>query len=314
MKKNILVIVFTLLLVPFLMAQSEIENPGFEDWEEVGLGPDIIEPVNWSTVKTSDDPFISNLAPVTLERSTDAHSGQYSIKLTNTNTLGIPVVGTICNGQYHAVLQIEEAYSFTNPDDPQWNTPFTARPDSIAFWLKSFPMEGDTLQFQALLHVDDAQIPVTPETESNWVGYTRADLPGTYENWTRIALAFDYYDERTPDYLFMILASGNGTTPIDGSVAYYDDLEMIGGDLAIHDNPLDRVDIYHNSGTLVLKNMPEELIKNANIEIVDLAGRLIWQSEINSNVISLAQANKMEGLYIVKIRTSKYNVSRKIYF
>lgn len=316
MKRNILVIVFALLLVPFLMAQSEIENPGFEYWEDESAGSvEFIEPVDWSSTKTSDDPNISALVPFNWERSEDAHSGQYCLKLYNTTALGsIPVVGTLCNGQYHALIQTELAYSFTNQEDPKWNTPFTARPDSIAFWLKYFPAEGDTLQFQALLHVDDCTLPPNAENENNQVGYTRCDLPGTYEEWTRIALAFEYFDDRTPEYLLMILTSGNGTTSINGSYAYYDDLEMIGGDLSIPDNPLDRVDIYHNNGSLVLENIPDDLIKNANIEIIDLAGRLIWQSEINSNVVDLNLAQRLEGLYIVKIGTSKYTVSHKIYF
>ncbi len=316
MKRNILIIVFALLFVPFLIAQNQIENPGFEEWEdEVAGTTEFIEPVNWSTVKTSDNPDLSELVPFNWEQSEDAHSGQYCIKLYNTSALGgIPVVGTLCNGQYHPNIQTHLAYSYTNQADPKWNTPFTARPDSIAFWLKYFPEEGDTLQFQALLHVDDCTLPPNDENEGNQVAYTRCDLPGTYENWTRIALAFDYFDDRTPEYLLMILTSGNGTTSIEGSVAYYDDLEIIGGEQAIHDNPLNSVDIYYSNGTLYIRNMPEDLIKNANIELVDLAGRIIWQSEINSNVVSMTQTHKLEGLYIVKIRTSKYNVSRKIYF
>ena len=60
--------------------------------------------------------------------------------------------------------------------------------------------------------------------------------------------------------------------------------------------------------------MPEDLMKNADLELVDLAGRVIWQCEINSGIVNLNQVNRLKGLYIVKIRTSKYNVSRKIYF
>ena len=313
MKRNLLIIICLLFFVPFLISQ-QIENPGFEDWEEVGLGPDIIEPVNWSTVKTSDDPTISGLAPITWEKSTDAHSGQYSIKLFNTSTLGIPVVGTVSNGQYHPNLNTELAYVFTNLTDPEWNTPFTTRPDSIAFWLKFFPMEGDTLQFQALLHVGDATIPKTPENEGNWVGYTRADLPGTYENWTRIALAFDYFDNRTPEYLLMILTSGNGTTSIDGSYAFYDDMEIIGGEQAIHDNPLDQIDIYVTGKTLHIRNLPEDLIKHSNLEILDITGRLVWQGKIHSDKVSLAPINILNGMYIVKISSTEYIISRKIYF
>lgn len=314
MKKLILLSTIFSLILLALNAQNIIENPGFEDWEEVGLGSEIIEPVNWSTIKTSDDPFISGLTPINWELSTDAHSGQYSVKLFNTSTLGIPVVGTLCNGQYHALLETELAYSFTNPDDPQWHTPFTARPDSIAFWLKYFPMAGDTLQFQALLHVDDCTLPPNPENEGNQVAYTRADLPDTYENWTRIALAFDYFDNRTPDYLLMILTSGNGTTSIDGSIAYYDDLEMIGGQQAINDNPLDQVEVFVSGQTLNIKNLSEDLIKDSHVEIIDLIGRPVWQSEIHSNKVSLESTYNLSGMYLVKISSDNYVISRKIYF
>ncbi len=316
MKRNLLLVTCTIFIVPLIMAQQHIENPGFEDWETEMAGTvEFEEPVNWSTIKTSDNPTLTGLMPFNWERSEDAHSGQYSIKLYNTSALGtIPVVGTLCNGQYHALIQTNLAYSFTNQNDPKWNTPFTARPDSIAFWLKYFPMEGDTLQFQALLHVDDCTLPPNSENEGNRVAYTRCDLPGTYEEWTRIALAFDYFDDRTPEYLLMILTSGNGTTSIEGSVAYYDDLEVIGGDLAIHDNPLDQVDIHVSGNTVLLNNMPKDLFKQTNLEIFDLTGRSVWRTGINSNKVELSTSKNLNGMYIIKITSSDYIISRKVYF
>ena len=74
MKRNILVIICLTFFVPFLTAQ-QIENPGFEDWEVIAGPPDFTEPVNWSTIKTSDNPAISGLSPFNWERSEDAHNG-----------------------------------------------------------------------------------------------------------------------------------------------------------------------------------------------------------------------------------------------
>ncbi len=316
MKRNILVIICLLFIVPFLMAQ-QIENPGFEEWEVVIAGPpDIIEPVNWSSIKTSDDPVLSGLAPITFEQSTDAHSGQYAIKLFNVylSIIGSAVAGTMCNGQYHADPNPDLGYAFTNPTDPQWNTPFTSRPDGIAFWMKFFPVGDDTLQFQALLHVAEGTLPPKPANEANQVAYTRADIGGTHENWTRIAIPFNYFDERTPEYLLLILTSGNGTTPIEGSYALFDDLEIIDDWQAIHDNPLDQVGIYVIEKTLYIKNLPEDLIKHSNLEILDLTGRLVWQSKIHSNKVSLAPTNILNGIYIVKISSADHVISRKIYF
>jgi hypothetical protein len=312
MKSILILIVFLISFIPFILAQ-QIENPGFEDWEEVGLGPDIIEPVNWSTIKTSDNPTISGLAPITWERSTDAHNGQYSVKLHNTSTLGIPVSGTMSNGQYHPNLNTELAYAFTNTADPQWNTPFTSRPDSIAFWMKWFPDGNDTLQFQALLHVDEATLPPKPENEANRVAYTRADIGGTFENWTRIALTFDYFDSRTPEYILMIITSGNGTTPNVGSYAFYDDLEIIEGDQAIYENPLEQVGVFFSSNTLHISNLSEDLMMHSTLKIFDIVGRLLWQSKIHSDKISLEPTLNFNGIYLVKISSDDYDISRKIY-
>ncbi len=311
MKKKLLVILSLISFIPFLMAQ-QIENPGFEDWEEVGLGTEIIEPIDWSTIKTSDDPTISSLAPITWERSTDAHSGQYSVRLHNTSTLGIPVSGTMSNGQYHPNLNTELAYVFTNTADPRWNTPYTSRPDSIAFWVKWFPDDDDTLQFQALLHVDEATLPPKLENLPNQVAYTRADIGDTLENWTRVALAFNYYDNRTPEYLLIIITSGNGTTPNIGSYAFYDDIEIISGQ-AIQDNPLEQVSVYFEKNTIHIRNLSEDLRKQSTLEIIDLIGKPLWHCNIHSNQISVDPTLNLDGIFILKISSDNYVISRKIY-
>lgn len=312
MGKRILLLIVNVLFWTFLFSQ-QVENPGFEDWEEVGLGPDIIEPVNWSTIKTSDNPTISGLAPITWERSSEAHSGQYSVKLHNTSTLGIPVSGTMSNGQYHPNLNTELAWVFTNTTDPRWNTPYTSRPDSIAFWVKFFPDGNDTLQFQALLHVDEATLPPKPENIPNQVAYTRADIGETLENWTRVSLAFEYFDNRTPEYLLIIITSGNGTTPNDGSYAFYDDLEIIDDGQSIHENPLEQVTVYFESNTLHISNLSEDLRKQSTLEIYNLDGRSLWRSKIQSDEISLEPRLDLNGIYIVKINSDDFVISRKIY-
>jgi len=311
MEKKILITIWICLSFSFSFSQ-QVENGGFEDWEEVGLGTEIIEPIEWSTIKTSDDPTISSLAPITWERSTEAHSGQYSVRLHNTSTLGIPVSGTMSNGQYHPNLNTELAYVYTNTADPRWNTPYTSRPDSIAFWVKWFPDDDDTLQFQALLHVDEATLPPKPENLPNQVAYTRADIGETIENWTRVALAFEYYDNRTPEYLLIIITSGNGTTPNVGSYAFYDDIEIISGQ-AIQDNPLEQVSIYFENNTVHILNLSEDIMKQSTLEIIDLAGRPIWHSKIHSNEITIEPTFNLDGIYLLKISTADNVISRKIY-
>jgi hypothetical protein len=312
MKRILSTIISLLFFISFGLAQ-EIENPGFEEWEEVGLGPDIMEPVNWSTLKTSDDPDLSDFGPQVWEKSTDAHSGEYSVKLFNTNIISIQVPGTITNGRLHPNLNPELAYAYTDTTDARWNTPFTSRPDSIVFWMKFFPEENDTLQFQALLHVGACSLPPEFINPENQVGYTRTDLGGTYENWTRIALAFEYFDDRDPEYLLMILTSGNGTNSITGSYGYFDDIEIIEGAQSITENPLDRINITTSRDLLIIQRLPEDLNKDATIEIIDIAGRKIMHANLISDRISIAHLDIENGIYLVKIQSSSFITCRKLY-
>ena len=73
MKRYILTTI-SLVIISFLVfGQQQVENPGFEEWEVVVSGPpDIIEPVNWSTIKTGDDPNIVPFTPITWERTTES--------------------------------------------------------------------------------------------------------------------------------------------------------------------------------------------------------------------------------------------------
>ena len=146
----------------------------------------------------------------------------------------------------------------------------------------------------------------------NQVAYTRADLFGPYEEWTRISLAFDYYDERIPEYLLMIITSGNGTTPIDGSIAYYDDLEIIYIQ-SIEDNPFSNTDIYYSNGTLMLRNFPNDYLSDASVELIDVTGRQLWQNQIYSTEIPFNNINLNSGLYIVRITSDKHSFSHKLY-
>jgi len=311
MKRYILTTISLAIISLLAFGQQQVENPGFEEWEEVGLGPDILEPVDWSTIKTSDDPTLSGLAPVTWERVTESHSGEYAVKLFNVSVLGIAAVGTMCNGRYHPDLDIEVAYSYTDPEDPQWNTPFTSRPDSISFWMKFFPEGDDTLQFKAMLHVDSYSQPPFFNPE-NRVAIAQKGIGGTFEEWTRISVPFEYDDDRTPEYILIIITSGNNTTPNIGSYAYYDDLEVIYIQ-SVDDNPLGNTNIYYANGKLMLHNFPVDYLNDASVELVDITGRKLWQDQIYSTEIPINNLKLNSGLYIVRLTSDKYSFSSKLY-
>ena len=75
-------IIFALLIINGTLSQ-QLENSGFEQWENVGTGEE--EPLSWSSTKTSDNSSLNGLAPQVISRTTDAHSGSYAAKLINKN-------------------------------------------------------------------------------------------------------------------------------------------------------------------------------------------------------------------------------------
>ena len=91
MMKN-LHIIFALLIIKGTLAQ-QLENSGFEQWENVGTGEE--EPLSWSSTKTSDNSSLNGLAPQVISRTTDAHTGTYAAKLVNKN---VPFVNIVANG------------------------------------------------------------------------------------------------------------------------------------------------------------------------------------------------------------------------
>ena len=136
-----------------------MENPGFEYWEEIGFGPDTLEPVEWNSLKTSDGgEFINNVIPVVWYRSTDAHSGMYSVKLVNSPIAGLVAPGTLTNGRVHATLPPSDAYVYTIDSMPEFSTPFTDMPDSLQIWAKFFPDSSDIAHVIVILHTDTAKI------------------------------------------------------------------------------------------------------------------------------------------------------------
>jgi len=91
--KQFLLIGILFFAVAFSLVAQQLSNPGFEAWEDAGTVAD--EPVKWSSIKTSDaGDFINNFAPVVWGQSADAHSGSYSLELTNVMSI-VLATGTI---------------------------------------------------------------------------------------------------------------------------------------------------------------------------------------------------------------------------
>jgi len=207
-------------------AQQQILNSGFETWQNVGTGTE--EPEEWSSIKTSDGgTFINNFAPQVCWRSDDAHTGSYSV---NVRTVTSPIGaanGIVTCGRVHAELNPANGRVFTVDNDPQWHQAMTDRPDSLVGWYKTTVETGDHPRVEAIVHTGAASMPENG-TLPNWVARARFDAPSiTLGEWTRFSVPFNYYSGATPQYLLMVMASGDSLLSQVGTQSWYDDVALI---------------------------------------------------------------------------------------
>jgi len=312
MKQTLLFGILAIFLTSSLSAQ-QFENASFENWEDAGTVKE--EPVNWSSIKTSDGgTLVNNAAPVVWWQSDDAHTGNYSVELANVLTLGtIIATGTLTSGRIHASFTIEDSYSFTDPLEEQWSSPLTQRPDSVALWVKYFPLGNDTARCQFAIHTGDGSIPPTPQNEANRIAYAEINITETIDTWTRVSAPFTYFNENTPEYILSIITAGAGWNPIEGSMARYDDLELIYNPSGIGDEAKAEAYIYSVENTIFLDKLPQNSLLNASIDIMNLNGQLIHSASLSSNTISLDNGKFTQGLYMVRVYGNNIDITEKVF-
>ena len=312
MKKH-LFLVAGIIALPFVIFSQQIENSGFELWEDVGTVVD--EPVDWSSIKTCDQQSIANAAPVTFERSDDAHSGNYSLKLYNVSAFGLVATGALTNGRFHAEFDLDASYSYTDTLDSRWNMQIGARPDSLAGWFKYFPSDNDKAQFKVILHVDECKLPENG-TQGNWIGMAVFQTqPGvTYENWTRFSVPFDYFSEDKPEFLLCVINSGDSTAAYEGSYMLADDLELIYSTSAGITETVTQTDFMIISGRNASIFMNDEDVPaGSQFKVVDLGGKSLYSKEVSGKeVISLPGALST-GVFLAILDTGRKRYVQKFY-
>ncbi|MCB2220554.1 MAG: T9SS type A sorting domain-containing protein [Bacteroidetes bacterium] len=314
MKKKIITTVFfaflCMIISTSLIAQQQVENPGFELWEEIGFGPDTLEPVDWSSLKSSDGGSVINEAiPVVWEQSTDAHSGMYSIKLINMEILTLVAPGTLTNGRVHAAVPPTDAYVYTIKEDPQWHTPFTDSPDSLRLWAKYFPQSGDIAHVIAILHKDTAKI-ADPDM-FNWIAAANLDFPTEVNEWTEFSVPFVYLSNETPEYILFAIYAGDAQASQLGSILYLDDIEMVYHTTGHPEIIQQKPEVYFAGDELVIKSSDAN-ITPLRIELYDLTGKMIFNERLMNAGHFRLNTNLPAGLYQCRILGPKQNHSFKL--
>lgn len=264
MRKTILLYFISLSAIGF--SQTQLENPGFEGtWENVSGAED--EPYDWSSLKTAD--ALAALAPVVaFQEATNPHSGTRCIRLQNVTSFGVVANGLLTNGRVHADFDPALGYIFTNTTDPQWNTPFTNRPDSLVGWFRYDPSGSDKGKIEIITHTapPQGQLPAATYPMAHWVSRARYDVTtDSPSTWVRFSVPFHYYSTSSPQYILAVLSSGDSTVAVDGSIMWVDDLELIYNPNLVSVTPpaTQNIDISTNGAMLTVNATPNAAVTSA---------------------------------------------------
>jgi hypothetical protein len=301
---------FTLIFV-FLINLSyaqQIENPGFETWEGSGA---TLEPVNWSSLKTSDNSTLAGQAPVVLTQDT-GRDGGFSVKLENKSVFGIVANGILTNGRVHADLNPANGYVFTDASDARWNTPLTSRPDSIVGWYKYQPASSngnlDKGKVEVLLHkTGDGRMPETTSTAANTIAKARFDMVQPAATWVRFSVPFNYVSQDNPEYILIILTSGDSTSAINGSIAWFDDLQLIYNEPVATPKPIQKeFSIAQINASLRIR----DIAIGSQYEIYNALGQPIVSGTAKQETMYIDVP--MTGVYFVRVSNAAAVLTKKI--
>ena len=314
MKKYLVAWIAATFILVLSQAQDQLENPGFEMWDDILIGGNdtIREPVDWSSLKSSDDPALNPLAPVVCKRSTDAHNSNYSVKLTNVLTL-VVANGVVTSGRVHPNLNTSLAFMYTDTADGKWNTPFTSRPDSITGWFKYAPQTGDTLEVRTILHRGYGKEPDTTYLGNRIAQSHFRSGVNTGIQWIRFSAPFIYYNNQTPQFILVILNSGNGFNPIPGSVAWFDDLEMIyNSTYESRVNPATSSEYIYALGNQYIVIRGSQPGRYTSSSITDITGRIVWSGPVTSDRIDIGNVSLKRGIFLVSLARKDLILTQKI--
>jgi hypothetical protein len=313
--KKVLPLAFSALLFSIgISAQEQFENPGFEVWEDILASEQdtIREPVDWSSLKTSDNPQLSSLSPDVCKRSNNAHTGKYSLELSNVKSF-LVVNGVATNGRMHPDLNTTQSYMFTDTLDDQWHTPFTARPDSITGWYNYSPQDIDTFQIKVVLHHGFGKQP-DPDFAMNWIAMAEFRSPRDTEGeWLRFSAPFSYFSEENPEYVLAVLNSGAGFQAVAGSVLLLDDLELIYNSpqsLDVRTSSPEGLIYVAEGRQLGLQDLDHT--KYHTVRIHDMAGKQVWKGKLRSDKVDITSAQLKPGIYLVNLYGESQVFAQKI--
>lgn len=319
MKKIILSVAILIAITTKVNAQQQLPNNGFESWTDA-------LPTNYYDNKKGNS--TAQLGPATASKSTDAHSGSFSVLIETKDFVLAKINGNLTSGYVNAPSTNKaDGYIGTHEHGNSNNVrriDFTDRPDSLVGWFKYTPANDadEKGKVTVVLHKGHFHDPETPvngnhdDLSANRIGTaTFITENQTYSSWTRFSVPFNYVSSDNPEYiLFTTTSSNNQMTNKAGSKLWLDDIELIYNEVSVKTTPTDDFLIF-NKGNEVFVDFTDVNVAGVELSILDMAGKKVASSKLNANAINyLTIPQATTGVYLYQITGNGINKTGKLMF
>ncbi len=307
--KKIYFIFSLILLVMSSSLQAQVVNGNFEI-----VKPNFL-PSNWGMNFTQEVAIDTNTGQVVGDNilytwcipsmvyvSTEAHSGQYAMEISNafnsTQNVVIPGSATI--------------FSDETQDFPGWNAGVPLSPQAniqtLGFYYKFLPAGNDVAQ--ANISVFDAN--------GNEIGKTHVDIMGTNNQFQYVYSYVNFTSNTTPAHMTISFTmQKEGSTPTFGSrllidqvVTNFQSLEVIGSQ-----NSNTSFTVYPTlADNEINVSLPNQAEGQINYKIINTQGSVVIEnSELNASnyTYSMDVSNLSSGVYFLQIESNLEKVVKK---
>ncbi len=293
-----LLLLLLLLISAFLHAQ--IPNSGFENWSP---NQACLRPLGWNSVYSE---FDSSGTYCPVQRSDDHFPegvGQYSLRISNDTA--------IWHSGTEPASWLGWGILFSSHFNDRPLFPVEGRPKSLCGYYRFLPENGDTLNLRAFLYNNGQEIAMA---------HFRSDQPAP--EWTPFRVYFNDTTYAQADSGRITLSSANepkdgSLGPLGNSVLWIDNISFDELVTAMKEqiSQNGKVEVFQEVGScqLVLKRDNKQTTGKAEIQILDLQGRLEQESTWNSGETEYRIKNPdNSNPHFIRYKKGKFQLTKLI--
>ncbi len=294
MKKNI----FTLIIGSCITvsAFAQIPNNGFENWTSMGSYND---PDNWDQLNS----MTSSMSIYTCTKGTPGNPGASYLKLTSKTVSGMGVVPGV------AVSGVIDMVTYK----PKSGFAYSQRPLSLTGSWQYMPSGSD----QGFVGVYLTKWNTSMNMRDT-IAMATQNLTSMMMSWTSFTINLNYMSTVSPDSAIIIF-SASGSTPVNNSAMYIDNLAFSGTATGIKENTVNLINltVFPNpSNEKVVLNYTLKSTENVIVKISDITGKIVKELKpngvIGNNKQELNISNLSQGIYTITIQGDNSLSSQKL--